>query len=211
MELVEARKLLDRMLVVVHAQVDQDVGQRRIAALSLHDQDRCRLLAPAVAARRLGRGEGREQPVGQQRVRRSLEGLGEGVHRLARDENVSLRRIALSGAVPRPVEAAGASRCGGCAGRVDDAELALVPTLVLREQPLHDLARAQALPQESQSIRPVTRVRVRLCRDRPHLRHGPRDDRADGEELRLDGDAPLPGLEVAGGDGERRDEGLSHR
>ena len=56
-------------------------------------------------------------------------------------------------------------------------------------------------------VRAVARVRVCLRRDRADVRLGPRDDRADGEELRLRRDAPLAGVEVARGDrvGQRLD------
>ena len=65
MEAVEAAELLDRALVVVSAQVDEDVGEASIAAVLLHDEQRCRLLAPAVATGGLGCGEAVDQPRGE--------------------------------------------------------------------------------------------------------------------------------------------------
>ena len=109
-----------------------------------------------------------------------------------------------------PVVAVGAGPGGGRAGCIDHSELALVASLVLRDQPLDDLAGAQALAQEREPVRAVARVCVRLRRDSPHLRLGPRDDEADGEELGLDGYSPLLRLEIAGRDRERRDDRVSH-
>ena len=59
MEAVEAPQLLDRALVVVDAQVDDDVGEPGVAAVPLDDEQRRRLLAAAVAARGLRGGEAR--------------------------------------------------------------------------------------------------------------------------------------------------------
>jgi hypothetical protein len=54
---VEAVKLRDGPLVVVDAEVDEDVGQARVAAVLLDDEERRGLLAAAVASRLLGGGE----------------------------------------------------------------------------------------------------------------------------------------------------------
>ncbi len=59
--------------------------------------------------------------------------------------------------------------------------------------------------QEPQALRPVGEVRPRLGRDRTDLRLRGRHRGPYGEELRLDGDAPLARLEVAGDDRVRGD------
>ena len=93
---------------------------------------------------------------------------------------------------------------------VDDAELPVVAPVVGRRQLRHRLLRVRALAQQREPVRAVTGVRVCLRGDRTGLRLSPRDDGADGEELRLRRDAPLARLEVAGGDRVRRDDRLTH-
>ena len=53
--------------MVVDAQVDDDVGEARVAAVPLDDEERGRLLAAPVAARGLRRGEAVEQPLRERR------------------------------------------------------------------------------------------------------------------------------------------------
>ena len=89
---------------------------------------------------------------------------------------------------------------------VDDSELPLVASVVGADEPAHDLVGGVSLPQQVESLRPVARIGVGLGRDRADVRLGPRHDRADGEELRLHGDSPLRGVEVAAGDRVRRDD-----
>ena len=57
MDAVDAPQLLDRPFVVVDAQVDHDVREPGIAAVELDHEHACRLLAAAVAAGLLRRGE----------------------------------------------------------------------------------------------------------------------------------------------------------
>ena len=121
---VEAPELLDRGLVVVDAQVDEDVGEPRVAPVPLDDEQRRGLLAAAVATRGLSRCEARQQSLGQRAFRR-LEGLGEGVDRLAGDEDVALGGVAGPRAAACPLVAAGAGERGAAAGGVDDPELPL--------------------------------------------------------------------------------------
>ena len=61
MQLVDARQLRDRPLVVVDAKVDEDVREPRIAAVALDHEQARRLLAAAIAARGLCRREAFEQ------------------------------------------------------------------------------------------------------------------------------------------------------
>ena len=92
--------------MVVDAEVDENVGQRRVAAVALHDEQRRGLLPPTVSAGRLRGGKRLEQPFREGAPRVRLERVGERVDGLARDQDVALRGVALPGPVPRPVEAA---------------------------------------------------------------------------------------------------------
>ena len=206
-EAVEAPQLLDRALVVVDAEVDEGVGQPGVAAVALDDEQRGRLLAAAVAAGCLRRGEAVEQPLGERSPGGGRERVDERVDRLRRDEDVALGRVAVAGPPAGPVVALGAGERRAAPGRVDDAELALLAAVVGRRQPLDDLVGRGAAAEELEAVRPVARVRVGLGRDRADVRRRPRHDRADGEELRLRRDAPLAGVEVAGADRVRRDDG----
>jgi hypothetical protein len=95
-------------------------------------------------------------------------------------------------------------------GGVDYAELTVIAPVVGAGQPLDDLAGGAALAEQAEPVRPVAGVGVGLCRNGADLRLGPGDDRADGQELRLDRDAPLPCVQVAGDDRVRRDAWTSH-
>ena len=162
------------------------------------------MLAATVAAGSLGRGEARQQSLGQRAFGR-LEGLSECVDRLAGDEDVPLGGVPGAGPAACPVVAAGAGERGAPAGGVDDAELPLVAAVVGLGQALDDLLGRQALPQQREAIGAVARIRVRLRRDGAHPGLRPGDDRPDGQELRLHGDAPLSRIEVARHDRIRRD------
>src|SRR5919201_1054743 len=62
---VEAAELLDRSLMVVDAEIDEDVRQPCVPALRLHDEQRRRLLSPAVPACRLRSGETVDETIGE--------------------------------------------------------------------------------------------------------------------------------------------------
>ena len=64
-EPIEPAKLLDGTLVVVDPEVDEGVGQARVAAVPLDDEQRRRLLATAVAARSLRGRKAVDQPLGE--------------------------------------------------------------------------------------------------------------------------------------------------
>ena len=205
MQVVEPPKLLDRGLVVVDTEVDEDVGQRRVAAVPLDDEKRRGLLAATVATGGLGRREARQQSLGQRAFCR-FERLRQRVDRLARDENVALGGVPWADSAACPVVAGCAGERGAAAGGIDHSELTLVSAFVGLGQPLDDLLGRQTLTQEREAVRAVARIRIGLRRDGAHLRLGPGDDRPDGEELRLHGNAPLPRIEVAGHDRIRRDQ-----
>src|SRR5581483_11960381 len=116
------------------------------------------------------------------------------------DEQVPLRGKARARDAAGPGQALGARVRGAPPGRVDDADLALLPTRVGGREPADDLVRRRAVAEQREPGGAVARVRGRLRRDRARLRLGPGDDRADGQELRLRRDPPLAALEVAGGD-----------
>src|SRR5262249_12922684 len=130
--------------------------------------------------------------------------------RLARDEDVALRRVARARAAsgPRMALVAGVRR--RTAFRVDDPQLAARAVLVPAGEALDGLVGAEPVAQEREPLWAVPPVRVGLPRDRPHVRLGPGYDRAARGELRLRPHAPLPRLEVARADRVRRNA-FSHR
>ena len=134
---VEAAQLVDRRLVIVDAEVDEDVGEAGVAAVALDDDQRRGLLAALVAARRLRRRERLDQALGERSAR--LERLRERVDGVAGDEDVPLRGVAVAGAPAGPVEAGGAGVGRTATLRVDDAELPLVAAVVGLGQPPDDL------------------------------------------------------------------------
>ena len=129
MQAVQAAQLVDRPLVVVHAQVDEDVGEAGVAAVPLDDEERGRLLAARVATGGLAGREGLEQSLGE-RARCGLEGLRERVDRGFGDEDVALRGVAVARAAAGPVEALRARVRGRAALGVHDADLPLVAPVV---------------------------------------------------------------------------------
>ena len=125
--------------MVVDAEVDGDVGELPVPAVSPRDEERRRLLAAAVAAGGLRRREALEQPGGEARARTGLEGRGESVHGVRAGEDVSLSRVAGTRPLPGPVHALRARVRGGGAVAVDDAELPVISTLVRAHELLDDL------------------------------------------------------------------------
>ena len=75
MELEQPAELLERALVVVHPEVDEDVREPRVSLLRADDEDRRRLLAATVAARRLRCVEAVEQALGERASRRSASNV----------------------------------------------------------------------------------------------------------------------------------------
>ena len=59
---MDASQLLDRQRVVVDSQIEHEVGELRVPAVSFDDQERRRLLSAPVAARELRGGEALDQP-----------------------------------------------------------------------------------------------------------------------------------------------------
>jgi hypothetical protein len=207
---VDPAQLLDRTLVVVDAKVDEDVRESGVPPIALDHEQRRRLLPTAVAAGCLCSHETFEQPLHERQALGLLEGLRERCDCLLADEDVALRGIAGAGSAPRPVEAIGSGVAGSAAVAVDDPDLALGTALVGAGQARDGVVGREPFAQEREALGAVARVGERLRGDRSDLGLGEGTDRADGEELRLHGDAPLPRLEVARRDRVRRDDRLSH-
>ena len=66
--------------------------------------------------------------------------------------------------------------------------------------------RGAPFAEEREAVGPVTRICIRLCRDRAHARFRPWNDGADREELRLHGYPPLTRVEIARDDRVGRDD-----
>ena len=161
--------------MLVDAQVDDLVGEPGVPAVSLDDEERCRLLPAPIAARRLSRVEAVEQPLGE-RARAYFEGVCDCVDSLGRDQNVALGGIAGSGSASGPLHALVAGVGCGAALAVDDAELPVVASFVGCGKAFDDLFRAEPFVQEREAARAVARVRVGLGRDRADFGLCPGDD-----------------------------------
>lgn len=205
MDREQPAELLERSFVVVDAEVDQDVGEPRVALLRADDEKTGRLLPAAVATGRLRRVEAVEKALGKGPAGCRLECLGERVDGLGRDEDVPLRRVPRARSAARPVAAAVARVRRGAPLAVDDAELSLGAAVVRLGQLPDDVLGRRSRTQQRETVGPVARVRPGLGRDRADERLRPGDDAADGEELRLDGDPPVTRSEVAGADRVGRD------
>ena len=170
--------------MVVHAEVEDDIPEACVAAILLNDEEGRRLLAAAVASRRLGGVEAVQQSLLERPSGRGLKGLGEGVDGRAGDEDVPLRRVARSGPAAGPVLALVPGERRATALTVDHAELPVLPVVVRGGQPLDDVLGREPFVEQREPVRPVARVRVRLRGHRADTGLGPRHDRADAEELR---------------------------
>ena len=124
MEPVDSAQLGERVRVVVDAQVDERVGEARVAAVALDDEQRRGLAAAAVAARALRRIEAVEQPLRERVTGRRLERPRERVDGGFGDEDVPLRGVAVTRAATGPGVAPVAGERGGASLAVHDAELA---------------------------------------------------------------------------------------
>ncbi len=208
---MQARELDDGLGVIVDAKVDEDVAEARVAAVAL-DHEQCgRLLSAPVAAGGLGGRQAVEQSLSEGSSLGRGERRRERRHGLLADEDVPLGGESRAGDATRPVHAGGSGVGRAASIGVDDAELAVVATVVGIGQPLHDLGCTEAFAEQLEAVAPIPWVGVGLGCDCAYVRLGPGDDRADGEELRLRGNAPLSRVEVARGDRVRRDDVLSHR
>src|SRR5947207_13312268 len=139
---VDPAQLVQRPGMLVHAYVDDLVGEPCVAAVALDDEQCRRLLSAAVAAGCLCSVEAVEEAL-RERARAGLEGLRDRVHRGLGDQDVPLRRVAVPGPAAGPLETLGAAIGRGPAFAVDDPHLPLVATVVGGCEALDDLLRAQ--------------------------------------------------------------------
>src|SRR6185437_5095647 len=117
-------------------------------------------------------------------------------------EQVALGGVARPGPAAGPVEALRPGEGRAPAGGIDDADLALRPGRIVAGEPVDGLLGAPPRRQELEAARPVRDVRGGLGGDGADLCLRPRHDRADGEKLRCDDDAPLACAEIARHEGE---------
>src|SRR6266545_3075794 len=160
-ERIDAAELLDRTLMILDAELDDHVRHARVAAVPLHDEEGGGLLPAAIAAGCLRGGQAVDQPLGEGPATR-LEGLGESLDGLCRDEDVALDRVAFARAPTGPVEALLAGVRRGATLGVDDPQLPVIAPVVGARQTLDDLLRGASLPEEVEPLRPVAGVRVGL-------------------------------------------------
>ena len=197
-ELVEVDQpgqLVDRVGVVVDAQVDGDVVVPAVAGPVAYDEQ-CRRLAPAAVTSRVVAG-------GQRREQAALDGLCLGrdpralhrLHHVGTGEDVALDRVAaaLAAAPGRPTgpgEALGAGPRRGVAVGVDDAHLPVLAALVLLDQPVEGDLRGRAVVEVGQPEVLEGQVGVRLRGDGADPGRRCRHGGPDRQELGGHGDAP---------------------
>src|SRR6185503_6140801 len=176
---VQAAQLGQRVRVVVHAQAQLGILLGRV------DEQRRRLLAALVAARRFAGVEGGKQAFGKRLVR-AFEGFrGLADHALV-GEHVAGHGITLARKRAAPVDALPAGVLADAAGGIDHMELALLAAFVGRGQAPDDFRRGNAVSQQLEALRPVVRVHQGLGRERADAALRVRAERADGEEARRD-------------------------
>src|SRR5439155_18946503 len=167
---VDPAELGNWKLVIVDAQIDDRVGQVRVARVLLHDEQGGGLLPAAVPAGGLRGGQAFDEPFGQREVTVRLERHGQSVHGLTGHEDVSLRRIALAGPAAGPLVALRAGERRGSPRRVNDPDLAVLSALVGSRKGVHHLLSRLARAQQRQTVRSVTRIRPRLRGDGADVR-----------------------------------------
>src|SRR5205085_389381 len=129
------------------------------------DPQRRRLLAALITAGGLTGLERRDQPFGERTARFFVGARRFADHPLVR-EHVAGDRIAVAGDRAAPFDALRAGVLPDASGRVDDVELAVVPTIVRGRHPFHHLGRRHARAQQLEATRSVVLVDERLGRER---------------------------------------------
>src|SRR4051812_5050649 len=180
--LVKAPELGERLGVIVDADVELGI---RLGGV---DPQRRRFLAALIAAGGLTGLERGDQPFGERTARFCVGARRFADHPLVR-EHVAGDRIAVAGDRAAPFDALRAGVLPDASGRVDDVELAVVPTIVRGRRPFHRLGRRQARAQQLEATRSVVRVDERLGRERADAALGMRTERARREEPRGDRDS----------------------
>ena len=182
-EVDESRELRDRLLVVVHAQVDGNVEAAAVRRARLPDANGCGLLSTAVATCGIARRERTEQTPYERLVGGGPVGLEHPLHDVLAGEDVPLHRHLAVDDAARPGQALAARVVGRAAGEIGHPELPPRRELVGAHQLGHDLGRRAAGAQEREPVGTVGEVRKRLRRDCTRVRAAPRNRVADGEAL----------------------------
>src|SRR6185369_6478803 len=104
LEIDQACQLLDRILVVVHAQVEVAVVPPTVAAAGTDDQQGRRLATAPIAACRIGRSKARNEKLRERPAARQ-ERVGEGVDDAGTRQDVAMRREAVASPATGPGEA----------------------------------------------------------------------------------------------------------
>ena len=198
----QACQLLDRLRMVVDAQVERHVGRPAEARVRRRDAQRRRLPPAAIATREVARAQRVEQAVCE-RTLALLEALPHRVDHRRPGQQVALRGVPAARAPTGPGQAGRARVARRAAARVDDAGLSLVPAGIGRDQLIEALAGARARVDQREPVRAEGHVRQGLGRDRSDPGLGEGHDGADRERAGGHGDAPRLGGDVAADDGER--------
>ena len=190
--------------MVLDAQVEQAPAPGRLAAIGADDEQRRRLLAADIAALAFGCLQRDHEPLGEIAIR----GFVGRNHRCADrrlPHQVGLHGERLAGRLAVLVDRHVARVVRNIARRIDHADLAHVGVFIDCQQRGKCLLRRFAGTHELETQRPVVRINKGLRRDGAHAGLGPRDQRADREPVRLDGDTQLPRSRIAGNDRVRAD------
>jgi hypothetical protein len=168
--------------VVVDSQIQIGIVLFRI------DEKRRGLLAALVAARRLARFEGGNQPLRKRQRRRFICFRGFPDDLLV-GEHVASHGESRAGERSAPVDALRAGVLADAPLRVDDVQLAVLAPFVGGDEALRHLGGGNARAQELEPLFSVVRVDQRLGGERADAAFRVRAERADREEARRDRNA----------------------
>jgi hypothetical protein len=193
-EPLEAGELGERIDVVVDAQVEL---RPWIVAV---DHERCRLPAALVAAGGLTRLHRGDQPDGKRQVGVGRIGRRHVVEDARAGEHVAGNRKVFALAMSAPADTGCARMRGDAAMSVHHVNLAVIASVVRREQDPDHVCGRNFVAQQAKSVDTVERIEQGLGGDRPDPGFDERHTGAHGEEFRRDRDAAPSGLPVAGDD-----------
>ena len=181
---------------VVNAKIEDGVDPRTARALRFDDQNRRRLTPANVAAFSLGRVERREESIDQLALGTAVRLGHRRPHRVL-EHHVGLHGKSVADDMPRFRNRRRTGMRCDAAERIDHRDLPNLLHRIRGEQTRERVGRALARAHQVEPELPVRRIGGRLRRDRADSRFCPRDDRADGEVMRLHGNAKLPGVRIA--------------